>query len=920
MSSCCRYPPSFSALISTHSRPQPAALVHCYPACLCTVTPPPDVSRRLNLSGSLSQPSTPALTGIQVLLHRREVVGRAGLQEMFSTIRQPLISNENLTASRLLVCPDRNLQLEFARTRLLLLVVTNRVLPPPPSCLSRIRVDFLSCAKGDADGMVGSRTWGLLKMASSGVELGVSGGLVVGVELGGEKDSPTASGTWTFFLKCRRERVPRAGRLRSATRVQSHEPTTHRHALATQEEDAISSEEVITKRAPHDDGTGIGRRRDAHREADARRGTRYLKTRRRPAHTSFASHLPASPPSSRQQFLSTAESTALNLTLQLPFLPFKKCTGMSWLAHVGSTHLRQVAAFHCSTTVFKSKQWVPKGSVGSAERIKRLGSVQRQGSVQWKAPARRSTRKPKVEVAPEFAREALPHSVAPPDADADAEVSKGAPTTKNLLRPPKSGKSRWVHDLRAPTIESLRAAETFEPFAPRQTNVGYSRGMPRSSEGTEPRRSGRSNFRSERRGGESSRLRQSQDYNSDPFSDGIPNNISHTDNVPSAVLQNVSTSKDMSTSGEEGFSSPPLMPGLLSCLKDVLGPNAKPTPIQALSLQHLLSDDDKTYKEYLLASETGSGKSIAYLLPLLQSLKQSELDGSVNRQRTHALNPRALILAPTHELARQLATFAKSLIHEIKLRVLCASRANTGHKVDTFGGSARQMKGKLEALFGGKEFDVRAEGRYPVDVLVGTPMKLLEMVKGRGWDRRVGEEEKPDPPVESEGEEKRKFRKGRDIDLPTTGKTGTSPAELGLINVDWVVIDEADVLFDPDFQETTRLLLSEIAAQRGSTVPYYPDTFNYVPPNTETEPKPISYPFNLVLTSATIPSALSNYLNIHHPSHTRVASPKLHHLPASLQTEYVGWTGGNKLADIEKRIRRVWSEDSITRTGTLPRF
>ncbi|KAF9003507.1 P-loop containing nucleoside triphosphate hydrolase protein [Hymenopellis radicata] len=432
--------------------------------------------------------------------------------------------------------------------------------------------------------------------------------------------------------------------------------------------------------------------------------------------------------------------------------------------------------------------------------------------------ARRSTRKPIVEAAPEFAREALSHSVAPPDAYADAEVSKGAPTTKNLLRPPRSGKSRW------------RSVQ----FPVGEVGAGYRR------------------------------RELKKDYNSDPFSDGIPNNISHTDNVPSAVLQNVSTSKDMSTSG---FTSPPLMPGLLSCLKDVLRPNAKPTPIQALSLQHLFSDDDKTYKEYLLASGTGSGKSIAYLLPLLQSLQQSELDGSVNRQRTHALNPRALILAPTHELARQLATFAKSLIREIKLRVLCASRANTGHKVDTFGGSARPMKGKLEALFGGKE-------------LTSELKDLLEMVKGRGWDRRVGEEEKPEPPVESEGEEKRKFRKGRDIALPTTGKTGTSPAELGLINVDWVVIDEADVLF-------------------------------------ETQPKPIFYPFNLVLTSATIPSALSNYLDIHHPSHTRVASPILHHLPASLQTEYVGWTGGNKLADIEKRIRRVWSEDSITRTGTL---
>lgn len=282
--------------------------------------------------------------------------------------------------------------------------------------------------------------------------------------------------------------------------------------------------------------------------------------------------------------------------------------------------------------------------------------------------------------------------------------------------------------------------------------------------------------------------------NPDPFSDGIPNNISHTDHVPSAVLQNVSSSKTLSDMTEV-FTSPPLMPGLLSCLKDVLGPNAKPTPIQALSLQHLLSDDDKKYKEYLLASETGSGKSIAYLLPLLQSLKQSELDGSVNRQRTHAVNPRALILAPTHELARQLAMFTKSLIHDIKLRVSCASRANVSNKIDTFGGSARQMKGKLDALFGGKEFDVQAEGRYPVDVLVGTPMKFLEMVKGRGWDRRMGEEE---PPVESEGEgvtEKRKFRKGRDISLPAAGKTGTSPAELGLINVDWVVVDEADVLF-----------------------------------------------------------------------------------------------------------------------------
>ncbi|KAG6816004.1 hypothetical protein H0H87_009543 [Tephrocybe sp. NHM501043] len=72
------------------------------------------------------------------------------------------------------------------------------------------------------------------------------------------------------------------------------------------------------------------------------------------------------------------------------------------------------------------------------------------------------------------------------------------------------------------------------------------------------------------------------------------------------------------------FTSPPLMPGLLSCLTDIIGRNASPTPIQALSLKWLLNEEgqvnpDSGWKQFLLASETGSGKSIAYLLPTLQT-------------------------------------------------------------------------------------------------------------------------------------------------------------------------------------------------------------------------------------------------------------------------------------------------------------
>jgi ATP-dependent RNA helicase MRH4 len=115
---------------------------------------------------------------------------------------------------------------------------------------------------------------------------------------------------------------------------------------------------------------------------------------------------------------------------------------------------------------------------------------------------------------------------------------------------------------------------------------------------------------------------------------------------------------------------------------------------------------------------------------------------------------------------------------------------------------------------------------------------------------------------------------------------------------------------DPDFQEVTRTLLADISAARGQPVEL--ETF---PGSSTTQlpgSKEIEYPFHLVLTSATIPTEMAKYLDAYHPRLIRLASPRLHHLPKSLQTEYVGWTGGNKNADIEKRIRKVWAEDALS--------
>jgi ATP-dependent RNA helicase MRH4 len=253
------------------------------------------------------------------------------------------------------------------------------------------------------------------------------------------------------------------------------------------------------------------------------------------------------------------------------------------------------------------------------------------------------------------------------------------------------------------------------------------------------------------------------------------------------------TSKSRSSESlPTSFSSPPLLDGLRESVYQVLGPSASPTPIQALSLKHLFSDTAE-WREYLLASETGSGKSIAYLLPMLHRLKKTELASEPTPSTTpfepsepqRAVNPRALVLAPTHELSRQLSSFAKTLLHNIKLRVLCASRANlksTPRAAFTASKMAAQFSDDANGTLGIPHLG----GSHPVDVLVGTPNKLLEMARGRKWDHHTRSE--TDKQLAAE------------LSRPSneTSSRGPEP-EMGLQNIEWIVVDEADILFGNPF-------------------------------------------------------------------------------------------------------------------------
>ncbi len=84
---------------------------------------------------------------------------------------------------------------------------------------------------------------------------------------------------------------------------------------------------------------------------------------------------------------------------------------------------------------------------------------------------------------------------------------------------------------------------------------------------------------------------------------------------------------------------------------------SNPTSIQKAALPHLLHPG--LDRDILIQAQTGSGKTLTYLLPIVQSLlplcEESFIDRSVGTL--------AIVLAPTRELARQIYEVFEKLIN-----------------------------------------------------------------------------------------------------------------------------------------------------------------------------------------------------------------------------------------------------------------
>jgi superfamily II DNA/RNA helicase len=143
------------------------------------------------------------------------------------------------------------------------------------------------------------------------------------------------------------------------------------------------------------------------------------------------------------------------------------------------------------------------------------------------------------------------------------------------------------------------------------------------------------------------------------------------------------------------FNTLPLDPKLLRAVVES-GYTAM-TPIQAKAIPIVLAGRD-----VMGAAQTGTGKTAAFTLPLLQKMLRHE-----NASMSPARHPvRALVLAPTRELADQVADNVKKYAKHSQLRSLVV-----------FGGI--DMKPQTLALKAG------------VEVLIATPGRLLDHIEAK---------------------------------------------------------------------------------------------------------------------------------------------------------------------------------------------
>ncbi|KZT65999.1 P-loop containing nucleoside triphosphate hydrolase protein [Daedalea quercina L-15889] len=173
-----------------------------------------------------------------------------------------------------------------------------------------------------------------------------------------------------------------------------------------------------------------------------------------------------------------------------------------------------------------------------------------------------------------------------------------------------------------------------------------------------------------------------------------------------------------------------------SCLDVIKKLNyAAPTPIQAQAIPAIMSGRD-----VIGVAKTGSGKTIAFLLPLFRHIKDQ-------RPLEQMEGPMAVVMTPTRELAVQIHRECKPFLRVLNLRAVCA-----------YGGSPIK--------------DQIAEMKKGAEIIVCTPGRMIDLL------------------------------------------TANSGRVTNLKRVTYLVLDEADRMFDMGFEPQVMKIVNNIRPDR----------------------------------------------------------------------------------------------------------
>ncbi|KAG2150871.1 P-loop containing nucleoside triphosphate hydrolase protein [Suillus clintonianus] len=229
--------------------------------------------------------------------------------------------------------------------------------------------------------------------------------------------------------------------------------------------------------------------------------------------------------------------------------------------------------------------------------------------------------------------------------------------------------------------------------------------------------------------------------------------------IPSAVDKIPSKPSNAPLTGSATFADLGLHPLLVAHLQSKMS-ITKPTSIQRAALPIFTnpSSEDINARDVFIQSQTGSGKTMSFLLPIIQDLLPLSTHSYIDR----SIGTLAIIIAPTRELAKQISDVLEALL-TLKLRAEGEQEAES---------STRYTRWLVSGLLSGgaTRAHEKARLRKGIPILVSTPGRLLDHLQN------------------------------------------TSSFNVGKCR--WLVLDEADRLMELGFEDTIKGIIQGLDGRR----------------------------------------------------------------------------------------------------------